>query len=99
MEPSWRCKQFDLNLAHLGRHHHQHPSGGNGKNAILRYYLVATGGGGTSVISLGEVDPNFVGTKPTPALIVPGAPGRDVTDLTSLQRTILPADNKHGRWE
>src|ERR1700731_3368918 len=34
------------------------PNGQNGKNAILRYYLVATNGTGQqSVLSLGEIDP------------------------------------------
>jgi hypothetical protein len=83
------------------------PSGDNAKNAILRYYLLATGTGGQqSVVSLGEIDPNFGGTAaipafvafknmgallPTPQLIVPGAPGRDVSNLTSLQLLAVPA--------
>jgi hypothetical protein len=84
------------------------PAGDNGKNAILRYYLVATGANGfESVVSLGEIDPNFGGTAPTPAfvaytntggpllaspeLVVPGAPGRDVSNLTSLQILAVPA--------
>lgn len=46
------------------------PAGDNGKNAILRYYLVATNATGQqSVVSLGEVDPNFGGTS-TPAPMV-----------------------------
>jgi len=77
------------------------PTGDNGKNAILRYYLLATGAGGQqSVISLGEIDPNFGGTAPVPAfvayqggsglltspqLIVPGAGGRGLLGLTSLE--------------
>lgn len=77
------------------------PSGDNDKNAIFRYYLVATGlGGQQSVISLGEIDPNFGGTAAVPAfvayqnggglltapeLIVPGGAGRDLLGLTSLQ--------------
>jgi hypothetical protein len=83
------------------------PGGDNGKNAIFRYYLLATGTGGQqSVVSLGEIDPNFGGTAPIPAfvaykntggllaapqLIVPGAPGRDVGNLTSLQLLSVPA--------
>jgi len=84
------------------------PAGDNAKNAILRYYLLATGAGGTaSVISLGEIDPNFGGTAATPAflayqstssgllpapnLIVPGAPNRDVANVTSLQLLAVPA--------
>jgi hypothetical protein len=77
------------------------PSGDNNKNAIFRYYLLATGAGGQqSIISLGEIDPNFGGTAPVPAfvafqgsgglltspeLIVPGAAGRDLLGLTSLE--------------
>ena len=73
------------------------PAGDNGKNAILRYYVLATGSGGSqSLISLGEIDPNFTGST-TPDLVtlsgntaslaftLPGAAGRDVTGLTSLQ--------------
>src|SRR5580704_251210 len=46
------------------------PVGDDGKNAILRYYLVATNAiGQQSVISLGEIDPNFGGTS-SPAPIV-----------------------------
>jgi hypothetical protein len=84
------------------------PPGDNSKNAILRYYLLATGmGGQQSVVSLGEIDPTFGGTAPVPAfvafqntgstlltsadLIVPGAPGRDVTNLTSLRLLSVPA--------
>jgi hypothetical protein len=78
------------------------PAGDNGKNAILRYYLVgADSGGNHSVVSIGEIDPNFGGTAATPAfvafqqtggallttpeLIVPGGAGRNLTTLTSLQ--------------
>lgn len=84
------------------------PAGYNGKNAILRYYLLATGSGGAqSVISFGEIDPNFGGTAAIPAfvafetssdtllsspeLIVPGYSGRDVSDLSSLQLLAVPA--------
>jgi hypothetical protein len=84
------------------------PTGDDGKNAILRYYLLATGTGGQqSVISLGEIDPSFGGTAAepayvayqttgggllsTPELVVPGAAGRDVSNLTSLQLLSVPA--------
>jgi hypothetical protein len=84
------------------------PAGDNAKNAIFRYYLLATNAsGGQSVVSLGEVDPAFGGTATTadyiayktttgsvlvtPELIVPGAPGRDLTNLTSLQILSVPA--------
>jgi hypothetical protein len=39
------------------------PPGDNGKNAILRYYVLATGTNGSqSVISLGEINPTFSGS-------------------------------------
>lgn len=41
------------------------PAGDNGKNAILRYYVLATSSSGSqSLISLGEIDPNFTGSTP-----------------------------------
>jgi hypothetical protein len=83
------------------------PSGDNGKNAILRYYLLGTGAGGQrSVVSLGEIDPSFGGTAPVapfvafqngggllaaPQLVVPGTTGRDLVNLTSLQLLAVPA--------
>ncbi len=72
-------------------------TGNNGKNAILRYYVLATGAGGAqSLVSLGEIDPNFSGSATpdlvtfsgkTPSLVFTqsGAAGRDITDLASLQ--------------
>jgi hypothetical protein len=79
------------------------PPGDNGKNAILRYYVLATGtNGNQSLISLGEIDPTFSGTA-TPDLVtfsgntaslaftLPGAAGRDVTNLASLQLLSVPA--------
>jgi hypothetical protein len=39
------------------------PAGDNGKNSILRYYVVGTGSGGAqTAVSLGQIDPNFGGT-------------------------------------
>ena len=81
------------------------PSGDNGKNAILRSYVLATSAtGAQSIISLGEIGPFFggtgvgpfvaySGTDGNPALIFPGvgASGRDVTDLASLQILSAPA--------
>ncbi len=78
------------------------PDGDNGKNAILRYYVVASGSNGTSVFSLGELNPSFGGTNAAPfvsdsggslSLIDPnaGASGRDVSNLTSLQVLSAPA--------
>lgn len=71
------------------------PAGDNGKNAILRYYVVASGSNGSSVFSLGELNPTFGGTNTAPfvstsggslSLVDPntGASGRDVSNLTSL---------------
>lgn len=79
------------------------PAGDNGKNAILRYYVIATGSGGAeSVFSLGELDPAFGGTNTAPYVTVSGghlslvdpnagASGRGVADLTSLQVFAAPA--------
>jgi hypothetical protein len=47
------------------------PAGDNGKNAILRDYVIATGSDGTqSVVSLGEINPAFGGTAAAQAFIV-----------------------------
>lgn len=78
------------------------PTGTNSKNGILRYYVVATGGGATSVFSLGELNPSFGGTNLAPyvtvngsglSLVDPnaGASGRGVANLTSLQVFSAPA--------
>jgi hypothetical protein len=87
------------------------PAGDNGKNAILRYYLIGSNASGQqSVVSLGEIDPSFGGTAPTPAfvafqnsanpltapeLVVPGptgtGTGRDLANLTSLTLLAVPA--------
>jgi PEP-CTERM motif len=73
------------------------PPGDNGKNAILRDYVVATGSNGTtSVFSLGELNPNFGGTNTAPFIGVNGstyslidpnanAAGRNVSNLASLK--------------
>jgi hypothetical protein len=79
------------------------PAGDNGKNAILRYYVLATGTSGSqSLISLGEINPSFSGSA-NPDLVtfsgntaslaftLPGAAGRDVTNLTNLQLLSVPA--------
>lgn len=50
------------------------PAGDNGKNAILRYYVVGTGSGGAqSAVSLGQIDPSFGGTT-GPTGNAPAAP-------------------------
>ncbi|HEY1259548.1 MAG TPA: hypothetical protein VGF34_09875 [Stellaceae bacterium] len=78
------------------------PSGLNGKNAILRYYLLATStSGARSLISLGEIDPQFSGgpselvtvTGDTASLVFtnPAASGRNVGNLASLQLLSAPA--------
>jgi hypothetical protein len=52
------------------------PAGDNGKNAIFRCYLLATNGSGAqSVVSVGEIDPNFGGTAATPVFIAFQATG------------------------
>jgi hypothetical protein len=73
------------------------PAGDNGKNAILRYYVLATGANGDqSLISLGEINPTFSGSAnpdlmtfsgnaASLAFTLSGAAGRDVTNLASLQ--------------
>jgi hypothetical protein len=79
------------------------PAGDNGKNAILRYYVLATGANGNqSLISLGEINPTFSGSA-NPDLVtfsgntaalaftLSGAAGRDVTNLASLQLLSVPA--------
>jgi hypothetical protein len=79
------------------------PAGDNGKNAILRYYVLATSSSGSqSLISLGEIDPRFSGNA-SPQLVtvsggaasldftLPGAAGRDLTNLASLQLLSVPA--------
>ena len=79
------------------------PAGDNAKNAILRYYVLATGSSGIqSLTSLGEINPNFSGSA-TPDLVTfsgntaslvltkSSAAGRDVTGLTSLQLLSVPA--------
>lgn len=82
------------------------PAGYNGKNAILRSYILATSvTGAQAIISLGEIDPFFGGTGSVPdfisfsaadgkpQLIFPatGASGRNVMDLASLQVLAAPA--------
>ena len=79
------------------------PAGYNGKNSILRYYVLATSSNGSqSLVSLGEIDPTFTGSA-NPDLVtfsgntaslaftLPGAGGRDLTNLTSLQLLSVPA--------
>jgi hypothetical protein len=78
------------------------PPGYNGKNAILRNYVVAVGDGARSVFSLGELDPSFGGTGSPPYIAVTGAgyslvdpnagaSGRDLSGLTSLEVLAVPA--------
>ena len=79
------------------------PPGCDSKNAILRYYVVATNGaGGKSIFSLGEIDPAFGNPPAAPfigvaggaySLVDPnaGASGRDLSNLTSLYVLAVPA--------
>jgi hypothetical protein len=84
------------------------PAGANtNPNYDLRYFVVGTGSSGaTSVVSLGQVDPNFVGTGgptpfvayqnsagllSTPQLVIPNGPaGSSLNNLTSLQLMSVP---------
>ena len=51
------------------------PADFNGKNAILRYYVLATGSNGSqSLISLGEIDPNFSGSATPDLVTFPATP-------------------------
>jgi hypothetical protein len=91
------------------------PAGDNGKNAILRYYVVGSGGGQASIVALGEINPSFGGTAATPSfvafeatggsllaqpeLIVPGQPARDLSTLSSLQLTSVAASAGVGGGE
>jgi hypothetical protein len=76
------------------------PAGDNSKNSILHDYLLATdANGGHSLISLGEIDPNFVGTTASNDDVIAvtgttadleflagnGASGRDLTNVVGLQ--------------
>jgi hypothetical protein len=81
------------------------PTGDNSKNAILRDYLVLTNSlGQQSVVSLGEIDPMFVGTANSNAdeitvsgstasltFLGTGASGRDLSNVTSVQLLAAPA--------
>jgi len=88
----------------------QHPSCptcNTNPNQFLRNYLVGTGAGGASLISIGEIDPNFGGTgQPyliayarnglplsNPTLVVPQDPTgtRNVADLTGISVGFVPA--------
>jgi hypothetical protein len=81
------------------------PSGDNAKNAILRDYLVVTNGAGErSVVSLGEIDPTFVGDAASGSKLITvsgssaslsflgaGAAGRDLLGVASIQLIAAPA--------
>jgi hypothetical protein len=61
------------------------PAGDNGKNAILRYYVLATtGSGAQTAVSLGQIDPNFGGTAATPAFLAYQATGGGLLAAPSL---------------
>jgi hypothetical protein len=80
------------------------PTGDNAKNAILRYYLVVSNGTQNSVVSLGEIDPNFVGTLSSGNYVLQsngstlvfqdlnaGASGRDLSNVTNIKLVAVPA--------
>ena len=83
------------------------PAANANPNYDLRYFVVGTNSSGaTSVVSLGQIDPNFVGTgQPTPfvaylnsagllgtpQLVIPNGPaGNSLNNLTSLQLLSVP---------
>lgn len=80
------------------------PTGDNAKNAILRYYLVVSNGTQNSIVSLGEIDPNFVGAGSSGSYVLQsngstvsfedlnaGASGRDLSNVTKIQLMAAPA--------
>jgi hypothetical protein len=80
------------------------PTGDNAKNAILHDYLVVSNGTQNSVVSLGEIDPNFVGAGSSANYVLQsngstvsfedlntGASGRDLSNVTSILLTSVPA--------
>lgn len=73
------------------------PSGSNGKNAILRYYLLGTGAGGQqSIVSLGEIDPYFAGSAATPAFVAFQATGGGLLSAPELIVPGAPARDLSG---
>jgi hypothetical protein len=81
------------------------PTGDNSKNAALHDYLVVTTASGTqSVVSLGEIDPFFVGAAASNNILVSvtgstaslsflgaGAAARDLSNITNIQLLSVPA--------
>jgi hypothetical protein len=77
-----------------------YPATDNTKNQILQYYVVATGSGGSSVFSLGELVGSGFGTSPVNVNVSSGGQvslvdtaqsSRNVNNLTSLQVYTAPA--------
>ncbi len=67
---------------------------GTGKNAILRNYVVATGSNGSqSLVSLGEINPNFGGNTSQPDLVAYERNGQ----LLSSPQLIVPQDTSGAR--
>jgi uncharacterized protein (DUF433 family) len=67
---------------------------GTGKNAILRNYVVATGSNGSqSLVSLGEIDPQFGGNPSQPDLVAYERNGQ----LLSSPQLIVPQDTSGAR--
>lgn len=81
------------------------PAGDTTNNPILRYYVVVSDAfGKQSVVSLGEIDPSFVGSTASGSVTItlkrntasleftgPGASGRDLDDVTQIQLLAVPA--------
>ena len=67
---------------------------GSGKNAILRNYVIATGSNGSqSLVSLGEINPNFGGNTSQPDLVAYERNGQ----LLSSPQLIVPQDTSGAR--
>ena len=63
---------------------------------ILNQIVITSGTDGYEVVlSLAELDPNFGGN---PQNLLPYADTEGDFPVSGLARTILPLDNRHGRW-
>lgn len=69
------------------------------RNAIVPYYLTATGSDGYRVVyALGEVDPNFAGGGPAPPLVATSVNGGPL-GANGFARTTAPRDIAGGRYD
>ena len=67
----------------------------NNSNITSQYVVTAGTDGYEVVLSLAELDPSLGGN---PANLLPYADTGTDFPLDGVARTILPSDNKHGRW-